>query len=114
MAAGSLTQAENALSEALKKRGTDRGARTLQRERSPYTSVRGPSARQVASLFVQRAERRTAEQVAYLDALSQSEPLLQRAYDLTQEFLTLLRERLEFAERLLPRSTSGQEQGSPP
>jgi transposase len=67
--------------------------RTLQRERSPYTSVRGPSAREVASLFVQWAERRTTEQVAYLEALCQSEPLLLRAYTLTQDFLTLVRER---------------------
>lgn len=67
--------------------------RTLQRERSPSTSGRGLSARQVASLFVQRAERRTAEQVAYLEALCQSGPLLLRVYTLTQDFLTLVRER---------------------
>jgi transposase len=67
--------------------------RKLRRAQSPYTSVRGPSARQVASLFLQRAEYRTAEQASYLDQLLQREPLVATAYTLTQEFLAMVRER---------------------
>lgn len=67
--------------------------RKLQRARSPYTSTRGPSARQVASLFVQRAERRTAEQVSYLEQLLQRDPEVATTYTLIQEFLVMVRQR---------------------
>jgi len=67
--------------------------RTLRRARSPYTSVRGPSARQVASLFLQRAERRTAEQVSYLQHVRQVDADIAAADDLTQGFLVMVRER---------------------
>jgi len=67
--------------------------RTLRRARSPYTSVRGPSARQVATLFLQRAERRTAEQVTYLEHVRQADVAIAAADALTQDFLRLVRER---------------------
>ncbi len=67
--------------------------RKLRRAQSPYTSVRGPSARQVASLFLQRAERRTAEQMSYLKHLLQCDPTVATTYTLTQEFLVMVRER---------------------
>jgi hypothetical protein len=38
----------------------------LIRSRSPFKSVRGPTARRVASLFVQRPEEYTNEQATYL------------------------------------------------
>jgi transposase len=67
--------------------------RKLRRAQSPYTSVRGPSARQVASLFLQRGEYRTAEQASYLEQLLQCDPLVATTYTLTQEFLAMVRER---------------------
>ncbi|MDQ2896926.1 MAG: ISL3 family transposase [Actinomycetota bacterium] len=66
--------------------------RTLQRAASPFTSVRGPSARQVASLFLQRAERRAPEQARYLEQLLRRDPTVASAYALTQKFLTMVRE----------------------
>jgi transposase len=67
--------------------------RKLRRAQSPYTSVRGPSARQVASLFLQHADRRTAEQVGYLEHLLGHDPVVATSYTLTQEFLAMVRER---------------------
>lgn len=67
--------------------------RTLRRARSPYTSVRGPSARQVASLFLQRPERRSPAQVSYLERLRQADADSAVADDLTQGFLLMVRER---------------------
>ncbi len=67
--------------------------RTLRRAQSSYASVRGPSARQVASLVVQRAERRTAEQACYLEHLLRLDPTVAAANLFAQDFLTMVRER---------------------
>jgi transposase len=67
--------------------------RRLPRTRSPFTSVRGPTARRVASLFVQRPEQYTDEQVAYLAQLYQSDATITTAHRLTQDFLCMVRER---------------------
>jgi transposase len=67
--------------------------RKLGRATSPFTSVRGPSARRVTSLLLQRPERRTAEQGAYLERLCQADPSIAAANALTQDFLHLVRER---------------------
>lgn len=67
--------------------------RTLRRAASPFTSARGPTARRVASLFLQRPERRTTEQSAYLQHVRQADLAIAVADDLTQEFLHLVRER---------------------
>jgi len=53
-----------------------RPPRPLTRARSPFTSVRGPTARRVASLFVQRGEQYTDEQVEYLGQLRQSDAMI--------------------------------------
>ncbi|MDQ2786904.1 MAG: ISL3 family transposase [Chloroflexota bacterium] len=68
-------------------------SRQLPRSRSPFTSVRGPTARRVASLFVQRPEEYTDEQAAYLAQLCQSDATIATALRLTQEFLCMVRER---------------------
>jgi transposase len=60
---------------------------------SPYASVQGPSARQVASLFLQHAEQRTEEQTTYLTQLCQCDPAVATTYALTQDFLVMVRER---------------------
>ncbi|HZS88122.1 MAG TPA: ISL3 family transposase [Chloroflexota bacterium] len=67
--------------------------RTLARAASPFASIRGPSARRVASLMVQRPERRTAEQVAYLEHLRQADASIAAVDALTQDFLRMVRER---------------------
>jgi transposase len=61
--------------------------------RSAFTGPRGPSARRVASLILQRAEQRTAVQQAYLERLSRGDPAIATAARLTDRFLTLLRQR---------------------
>ncbi len=61
--------------------------------RSPFTSVRGPTARRVASLFVQRPECYTDEQSRYLAHLCQSDAAIATAHRLTQGFLLMVRER---------------------
>jgi len=63
------------------------------RAASAYASIQGPSARQVASLFLQRVEQRTEEQTAYLTQLCQRDATVATAYGLTQEFLVMVRER---------------------
>ena len=67
--------------------------RRLPRAHSPFTSVRGPTARRVASLFVQRPEEYTDEQVAYLAQLCQSDAAIASVQCLTQDFLLMVRER---------------------
>jgi transposase len=67
--------------------------RRLARSRSPFTSVRGPTARRVASLFVQRPEEYTDEQAAYLAQLCQSDVTIAVAHRVTQDFLCMVRER---------------------
>ena len=67
--------------------------RTLRRARSPCASVRVPPARQVASLFLQRAEIRTAEQACYLERLPRLDPTVTAAFMFAQDFLTIVQER---------------------
>ena len=67
--------------------------RRLPRARSPFSSVRGPTARRVASLFVQHSEQYTDEQVAYLAQLCESDALIATAHCLTKDFLCMVRER---------------------
>lgn len=67
--------------------------RKLARAASPFISVRGPSARRVASLLLQRPDRRTAEQVAYLEHLRCADASIAAADALTQGFLRMVRER---------------------
>ena len=51
------------------------------------------AARRVASLFVQRREQHTDEQAAYLAQLCQSDMTIAAAYRVTQDFLSMVRER---------------------
>jgi transposase len=67
--------------------------RKLARAASPFASARGPSLRRVASLLVQRPERRTPEQVAYLEHLCHADASIATADALTQGFLRMVRER---------------------
>jgi transposase len=62
-------------------------------QRSPYTSSQGPSARAVSFVMVCPAAKRSAEAQTYLDQLCQVEGRITRAYQLTQAFLALARER---------------------
>ena len=52
-----------------------------------------PTARQVAGVFLQRPDRRTAAQQAYLERVRQADEAVATAYTLTQDFATMLRER---------------------
>lgn len=51
-----------------------------------------PSTRHVAALFVRRPEKLTAEQGTYLDRLLASDEAVAVAYELTQEFASMVRE----------------------
>jgi transposase len=62
-------------------------------QRSPYTSSRGPSARAVSFVMVSPAAKRSAEVQTYLDQLCQMDASITRAYQLTQAFLAIVRER---------------------
>jgi transposase len=84
--------------------------RKLRRAQSPYTSARGPSARQVASLFLQHASRRTDEQASYLQHLLQADSTIATTYALTQAFLDMVRER--HGERLDSWMEAVQDQGA--
>jgi transposase len=61
--------------------------------RSPYTRPQGPSARAVSFVMVGQAAKRSAEAQTYLDQLCQMDARLTRAYQLTQAFLAIVRER---------------------
>jgi transposase len=52
-----------------------------------------PTARHVASLFVRRPAKLTSDQERYLSELRRRDELLTAAYELTQSFTTMLRER---------------------
>jgi transposase len=71
----------------------DPALQPARRSRSTWTDARGPSAREVARLFVRRPERRTSEQEAYLQHLLPQNTHLATAYALTQDFATMLRTR---------------------
>jgi transposase len=53
-----------------------------------------PTARQVARLFLWRPSQGTAERQAYLERVRQADEAVATAYTLTQDFATMLRERL--------------------
>jgi len=61
--------------------------------RSALLRVAGPSARQVALLFVHRPEDLSAAQSLYLMHLCQGEAVIATAYTLTQEFGVMVRDR---------------------
>jgi len=61
--------------------------------RSALLRVAGPSARQVALLFVRRPEDLSAAQSVYLTHLRQGDATIATAYALTQEFGVMVRER---------------------
>ncbi len=67
--------------------------RRLPPTRSPFMSVRGPTARRVASLFVQRPEDYTDEQIAYLAQLCQSDATIATAHRVSQDFPCMVRAR---------------------
>jgi transposase len=71
----------------------DPSLRPARRARSALTGVRGPSAREVALLFLRRPADRTAEQEAYLAYLLQGDADIAAAYAVTQDFATMLRQR---------------------
>jgi transposase len=62
-------------------------------QRSPYLRPEGPSARAVSFAMVSLAAKRSAEVQTYLDQLCQMDASITRAYQLTQAFLALVRER---------------------
>jgi len=68
-------------------------ARPARRARSALTSVRGPSAREVALLFLRRPADRADEQRAYVERLLQGDADIAAAYAVTQDFATMLRQR---------------------
>ena len=63
------------------------------RAASALTSARGPSAREVALLFLRRPADRTDEQRAYVERLLQEDADIAAAYAVTQDFATMLRQR---------------------
>ena len=71
----------------------DPALRPARRARSALTSVRGPSAHEVALLFLRRPADRTDEQTAYVEHLLQEDAPIAAAYTLTQDFATMLRQR---------------------
>ena len=62
-------------------------------QHSPYMRSQGPSARAVSFVMVCPAAKRAAEAQTYLDQLCQMDAGIMRAYQLTQGFLALVRER---------------------
>jgi len=60
---------------------------------SRISRLRGPTARRVASLFVQRPEQYTDEQAAYLAQLCESDATIATAHRVTRDFLEMVRER---------------------
>ncbi len=65
----------------------------VRRAASALTSVRGPSAHEVALLFLRRLGDRTDEQRAYVERLLQGDADIAAAYAVTQDFATMLRQR---------------------
>jgi len=71
----------------------DPSHRPARRAASALTSVRGPSAREVALLFLRRSVDRTDEQTAYVEHLLREDAHIAAAYAVTQDFATMLRRR---------------------
>jgi transposase len=63
------------------------------RPRTVLTKPQGPPPRHVAALILQRPERRTEEQRAYLKHLCGEDPAIVTAVDLAADFLAMLRRR---------------------
>jgi len=57
------------------------------------SSVRGPSAREAAFLYIRRPDDLDREQALYLRCIQREEATLARAYALAQEFMDMLRQR---------------------
>jgi transposase len=74
------------------RRAADAG-RPPESEVSPYTRSQGPSARAVSFLMVGSAAKRSVAAQTYPDQLCQMDAGITQAYRLTQDFLTLVRER---------------------
>jgi transposase len=64
-----------------------------QRPSSPLTKIQGPPPRHAAALVLQRPERRTDEQRAYLAHLRAQDPAIATTVDLATDFLVMLRRR---------------------
>jgi transposase len=60
---------------------------------SPFTRPQGPSARAVSFVLVRKAAKRSTEEQTYLEQLWQLDARLAHANELTQQFLTIVRER---------------------
>jgi transposase len=60
---------------------------------SPYTRPQGPSARAVSFAWVCPEEQRSPDAQTYITQLTEVDPSIAQAYDLSQAFLTLVRER---------------------
>jgi transposase len=60
---------------------------------SPYTCLQGPSARAVSFMWVCPEAKRSPDAQMYVDQLTQVDPLIAQAYQLSQAFLTLVQER---------------------
>jgi transposase len=60
---------------------------------SPYTRPQGPSARAVSFTWVCPEAKRSPDAQTYVDQLTQADPSIAQAYQLSQAFLTLVRER---------------------
>jgi transposase len=60
---------------------------------SPYTRPQGPSARAVSFTWVCPEAKRSPDAQTYVDHLTQVDPSIAQAYQLSQAFLTLVRER---------------------
>ncbi len=71
----------------------DPSLRPARRARAALTSVRGPSAREVALLVLRRRADRTDDQTAYVERLLQGDEDIAAAYAVTQDFATMLRQR---------------------
>jgi hypothetical protein len=67
--------------------------RPPEQHQSPVTRPQGPSPRAVSLVIVGPAAKRTTEEQTYLDQLWCLDTLLARTNQLTQRFLTILRER---------------------
>jgi transposase len=63
------------------------------RPRTALTKAHGPPPRLVAALVLQRPERRTDEQRAYLQQLGTEDPAIATVVDLAEDFLVMLRRR---------------------
>jgi transposase len=60
---------------------------------SPYTRLQGPSARAVSFTWVCPKAKRSPDAQTYVDQLTQLDPSIAQAYQLSQAFLALVRER---------------------